>query len=54
MQQPPYMQAAVAPNNQARPAATGLALQPGAMAWYVISHYSRHIVNREGCIVFLL
>jgi len=47
MRQPPYMQAAVAPNNQARPAATGLALQPGAMAWYVISHYFRHLGNRE-------
>lgn len=47
MQQPPYMQAAVAPNNQARPAATGLSLQPGAMAWYVISHNSRHLGNRE-------
>jgi len=47
MRQPPYMQAAVAPNSQPRPAATSLAVQPGTMAWYVITHYSRHIMNHE-------
>lgn len=47
-----YMQAAVAPNNQPLPAATGFSVQPGTMAWYVISHYSRHITDQQrvsGC-----
>jgi hypothetical protein len=45
------MQAAVAPNNQAHPAATGLALQPGAMAWcpvYIPMIPQAHMVVQGG------
>lgn len=48
MRHPLYMQASVSANNQPHPAVTCLAVQPGNVAWYVTSRYSRYLRNQRG------